>query len=60
MQTPTMNPEQQRAILATALHALFADGAKLERERELMRRIPESLGAETGALDLAIGKETAS
>ena len=60
MQPPTMNPEQQRAILAIAQNALFADGAKHEREREQMRRIPKSLGAETSAPDLAIGKETAS
>ena len=60
MQTPTMNSEQQRAILVIAQNALFADGAKHEREREQMRRIPESLGAETSAPDLANGKETAS
>ncbi len=29
-----MNPEQQRAILAIALHAAFADGGKDDRERE--------------------------
>ena len=60
MQTPTMNSEQQRAILAIAQNALFADGAQHERVREQMRGIPESLGAATGAPDLAIGKETAS
>ena len=29
-----MNPVQQKPILAIALHAAFADGAKHERERE--------------------------
>lgn len=48
-----MNPEQQKAILAIALHAAFADGAKHDREREEIRRIAESLGGEAGAPDLA-------
>jgi uncharacterized protein (DUF697 family)/uncharacterized tellurite resistance protein B-like protein len=48
-----MNPEQQRAILAIALYAAFADGAKHDREREEIRRIAESLGGEPGAADLA-------
>ena len=46
-----MNPEQQKAILAIALHAAFADGAKHDREREEIRRIAESLGGEAGARD---------
>jgi len=48
-----MNPEQQRAILALALYAAFADSAKHDREREEIRRIAESLGTDTGAPDLA-------
>lgn len=40
-------------ILAIALHAAFADGAKHDREREEIRRIAESLGGEAGAPDLA-------
>lgn len=48
-----MNPEQQRSILAIALFAAFADGAKHDREREEIRRIAESLGGEAGAPDLA-------
>ncbi len=48
-----MNPEQQKSILAIALHAAFADGAKHEREREQIRRIADSLAAEAGAPDLA-------
>ncbi len=39
-----MNPEQQKSILAIALFAAFADGAKHDREREEIRRIAESLG----------------
>lgn len=48
-----MNPEQQRSILAIALFAAFADGAKHDREREEVRRIAESLGGDSGASDLA-------
>lgn len=48
-----MNPEQQRAILAIALFAAFADGDKHDRERDEIRRIAESLGGESGAPDLA-------
>lgn len=47
-----MNPEQQKSILAIALYAAFADGAKHDREREEIRRIAESLGGEAGAPDL--------
>ncbi len=48
-----MNPEQQKSILAIALFAAFADGAKHEREREEIRRIADSLAADAGAPDLA-------
>ena len=48
-----MNPEQQKSILAIALFAAFADGAKHDREREEIRRIAESLGGAAGAPDLA-------
>jgi uncharacterized protein (DUF697 family)/tellurite resistance protein len=47
-----MNPEQQRSLLAIALFAAFADGAKDEREREHIRGIAESLGDEAGTPDL--------
>jgi uncharacterized protein (DUF697 family)/tellurite resistance protein len=49
-----MNPEQQKSILAIALYAAFADGAKHDREREEIRRIAESLGGDAeGAADLS-------
>ncbi len=48
-----MNPAQQQSILAIALFAAFADGAKHDREREEIRRIAESLGGDGGAPDLA-------
>lgn len=48
-----MNPESQRAILAIALHAAFADGAKHDREREEIRRIADALASDVGAPDLA-------
>ena len=48
-----MTPEQQRSILAIALFAAFADGAKDDREREEVRRIAESLTNESGEIDLA-------
>jgi uncharacterized protein (DUF697 family)/tellurite resistance protein len=48
-----MNLEQQRALLAIALFAAFADGQKHDREREEIRRIAESLAGEAGAPDLA-------
>lgn len=47
-----MNPQQQRSLLAIALYAAFADGAKDEREREHIRAMAESLAGETGAPDL--------
>ncbi|MBK6630603.1 MAG: DUF533 domain-containing protein [Betaproteobacteria bacterium] len=48
-----MNPEQQHATLAIALHAAFADGVKDDREREQIRQLAESLSSVTGAPDLA-------
>ena len=48
-----MNPEQQKSILAIALFAAFADGAKHDREREDIRRIAESLATDARAPDLA-------
>ncbi len=47
-----MNREEQNAILAIAIHAAFADGAKDEREREEVRRLAENLAGESGASDL--------
>ncbi len=48
-----MKPEQQKSILAIALFAAFADGAKHDREREDIRRIADSLATDAGAPDLA-------
>jgi uncharacterized protein (DUF697 family) len=48
-----MTPQEQKAILAIAIHAAFADGAKDEREREEVRRVAENLAAENGAPDLS-------
>lgn len=47
-----MNSEEQKAILAIAIHAAFADGAKNEHEREEVRRIAENLANENNAPDL--------
>ena len=47
-----MNFDEQKAILAIALYAAFADDVKDDREREEIRRIAESLAAEAGAPDL--------
>jgi len=47
-----MQAEDQKAILAIALHAAIADGSKDEREREEIRRIAESLASESTAVDL--------
>ncbi len=48
-----MNPETQKSILAIALYAAFADGAKDDREREQIRQLAESLANENGAPYLA-------
>ena len=47
-----MNPEEQRALLAIAIHAAFADGAKDEREREEVRRVADNLAHDSGSPDL--------
>lgn len=47
-----MQVEQQRAILAIALMAAFADGNNGEREREQIRRLAQSLSGQAGAPDL--------
>lgn len=47
-----MNPEQQKSILAIALYAAFADGAKHDREREEIRRIAESFASAADGPDL--------
>lgn len=47
-----MSPERQRSVLAIALLAAFADGAKDEREREQVRRLAESLAGEGDAHDI--------
>lgn len=38
-----MQREQNHAILAIAIHAAFADGAKDEREREAVRRVARKI-----------------
>ena len=48
-----MTDQQQKAILAIAIHAAFADGAKDEREREEVRRVAANLADESGAPDLS-------
>lgn len=48
-----MDLPQQRALLALALHAAFADGDKDDRERDAIRRIADSLGQASGAPELA-------
>ncbi len=47
-----MTPQEQRAILAIAIHAAFADGAKDEREREEVRRVAENLAVDNEVPDL--------
>lgn len=48
-----MTTQEQQAILAVAIHAAFADGAKDERERAEIRRVAENLKDEGGAVDLS-------
>ena len=47
-----MTPQEQKAILAIAIHAAFADGAKDERERDEVRRVAEMLVGDDDAPDL--------
>ena len=47
-----MTLDQQEALLGIALFAAFADGHKADAEREEIRRIADSLAAESGALHL--------
>ena len=47
-----MNAEETRAVLAIALMAAYADGRKADAERDEVRRVAESLGAEAGRLNL--------
>ena len=47
-----MNRDEQNALLAIAIHAAFADGAKEEQEREEVRRVAESLADAGDAPDL--------
>jgi tellurite resistance protein/uncharacterized protein (DUF697 family) len=47
-----MNPNEQKALMAVALMAAFADGDKSEAERAELRRIAESLGAQAAGLNL--------
>lgn len=47
-----MNPDHQQAILTLALLAAFADGSNDDREREQIRQLAETLGGETGAIEL--------
>ncbi len=46
-----MDQQQTRSILTVALMAAFADGLKDERERDTVRQLAETLGAE-GSIDL--------
>jgi uncharacterized protein (DUF697 family) len=46
-----MNQQQTRSILTVALMAAFADGLKDEREREAIRQLAETLGAQA-SMDL--------
>lgn len=48
-----MTHEEQKAVLAIALYAAFADGVKDDKEREEVRRIAEALADQSGAPDLA-------
>jgi uncharacterized protein (DUF697 family)/tellurite resistance protein len=47
-----MNLSEQNAILSIALFAAFADGSKDEREREQIRQLADTLGAESGSAGL--------
>src|SRR5690606_2798348 len=45
---PDMTPQEQQAILTSALMAALADGDKADIERESLRGLAESLGGEGG------------
>lgn len=47
-----MTNDEQKSILAVALHAAFADGINDDREREEVRRISESLVSESATVDM--------
>jgi uncharacterized protein (DUF697 family)/tellurite resistance protein len=47
-----MNAEETSAVLAIALMAAYADGHKADAERDEVRRVADSLGAEAGSLNL--------
>ena len=47
-----MTAEEQRALLAVALLAAFADGDKSEAEREEVKRIAATLGEEAAGLNI--------
>ena len=47
-----MNLQEQRGLLAVALMAAFADGQKADAEREEIKRIAESLGAQAAGLNV--------
>ena len=47
-----MQAQDQKAILAIALQAAFADGTKDDREREEIRRMADSLASASSAVDL--------
>jgi uncharacterized protein (DUF697 family)/tellurite resistance protein len=42
-----MNQDQQKAILAIAILAAFADGSKADTERDEVRRVAETLGSDS-------------
>src|SRR5512136_833936 len=44
----SMNTQEIRSVLTIALMAAFADGMKDDREREAVKRVAESLGADAG------------
>ncbi len=48
-----MTAEEQRALLAVALLAAFADGDKSEAEREEVKRIVITLGGQAGGLNVS-------
>ena len=47
-----MTLQEQRGLLAVALMAAFADGQKADAEREEIKRIAESLGAQVAGLNV--------